>query len=188
MKDQRGHTSYLGKITHSSLKIYWSRNPLHVRISNVAKKKKNQIIICPFQLESEFKVFLLLEWKSCEKIQKTMVYTDAPTPCTNAQVSQECTSQNTHVARCSMEKGFVVKSVWETLHSEPTPVKFQGGLTGGLKGPSKGACVTFSKQHCSNVLNHRTPFTNNTTDIPPNYCLEDVFVGNADLGFSKEKS
>ena len=57
-----------------------------------------------------------------------MVYTDVPVPCTSAEVSQKCTSQSTDVARCSMEKDFVVKSVWETLHSEPTAVKSQSTL------------------------------------------------------------
>lgn len=57
-----------------------------------------------------------------------MVQIDVPVPCTNAEVTQECTSQNTDVARCSMEKGSVVKLVWEMLHSEPTSVKSQSTL------------------------------------------------------------
>lgn len=72
MKAQRGHTSYLGRITHSSLKIYWFQNPLHVRISNVAKKKKSNSprIICPFQLVSEFKVFGSLNERVVRKFKK----------------------------------------------------------------------------------------------------------------------
>lgn len=75
MKAQRGHTSYLGRITHSSLKIYWSQNPLHVRISNIAKKEKKKKsnsprIICPFQLVSEFKVFGSLNERVVRKFKK----------------------------------------------------------------------------------------------------------------------
>lgn len=48
---------------------------------------------------------------------------NVPVPCTNAEVPQKCIPQNTNVAKCSMKKDSVVKAVWETLHSKPTPVK-----------------------------------------------------------------
>lgn len=65
--------------------------------------------------------------ESWGKIQKT-VYADVAFPSPNAEVSQKCISQNTNVAKCSMKKDFVVKSVQETLHSESTPVKSQSTL------------------------------------------------------------
>ena len=53
--------------------------------------------------KKRIEMFWFLELKSWGKIEKMMVYTDISVPCTNGEVSQECISQNTDVARWSMK-------------------------------------------------------------------------------------
>ena len=71
----------------------------------------------------KFKVQHPKRERTGRKFEKKMAYTDVPAPCTNAKFSRKYASQNSDVARCSMKKDVVVKSVRETLHGEPTPVK-----------------------------------------------------------------
>lgn len=105
----------------------------------------------------------------------------------DAEVSQKCISQDTSVAKCSMEKDFVVTSVWETRHSESTPAKSQCTLAYSCSRevPRGEARVTCSNEPWSNAFDHRTLLSSNTIDIPPNQCLN-VSLGNADLSLLKE--
>lgn len=108
-------------------------------------------------------------------------------PGPDAEVSQKCISQDTSVAKCSMEKDFVVTSVWETRHSDPTPAKSQCTLAYSCsrEAPRGEARVTCSNEPWSNAFDHRTLLSSNTIDIPPNQCLN-VSLGNADLSLLKE--
>ena len=178
VKAQRSHTSYLGKITHSSLKIYWSQNLLHIRISNVAKKKRKRKkkksniprIICPFQLVSEFKVLGYLNKGVVRKFENWWYTLMFQPPALMLKFPKSALLRTLMLQDAQWKR-----ALWSDQFGKHCPVNSlqwspKTGLLVAWEAPSKGACVTFSKQHCSNVLNHRTllqitPVTSHQTTV-----------------------
>lgn len=101
------------------------REVTHLQITqrkNLLAPESHVPISAEFKRMAKFKILVPHVREQRENSKNNGIF-NVPVPCTNAEVPQKCIPQNTNVAKYSMKKDSVVKAVWETLHSEPTPVK-----------------------------------------------------------------
>ena len=134
------------------------------------RKKKKSRIICPFQLVSEFKVLGYLNKGVVRKFENWWYTLMFQPPALMLKFPKSALLRTLMLQDAQWKR-----ALWSNQFGKHCPVNSlqwspKTGLLVAWEAPSKGACVTFSKQHCSNVLNHRTllqitPVTSHQTTV-----------------------